>query len=103
METFDPNILQLSNAQASVVKIRVNPVRSHIPYLSHWVNLCPRTRVSAAKIFLANGYFPRIIICMSEIRIISSSYKAVFSLGTLLLRRLPPRLTTRDVAAGKAQ
>jgi hypothetical protein len=40
---------------------------------------------------------------MSEICITSSSYKALFSLGTLLLRRLPPRLTTRDVAAGKAQ
>jgi len=68
-----------------------------------WLHSSAQSVQSAAKIFLANGYFPRIIICMSEIGITSSSYKALFSLGTLLLRRLPPRLTTRDVAAGKAQ
>jgi hypothetical protein len=40
---------------------------------------------------------------MVESNTICSPGKVIFSLGTLLLRRLPPRLTTRDVAAGKAQ
>jgi len=40
---------------------------------------------------------------MVETRTIRSSHKAVLGLGTLLLRRLPPRLPMRGGAAGKAQ
>jgi len=32
-----------------------------------------------------------------------STFQAILSLSLLLLRRLPPRLTTQDVAAGQAQ
>jgi len=35
--------------------------------------------------------------------LLGAGHKAVLGLALLLLHRLPPRLTTRDVAAGKAQ
>jgi len=43
------------------------------------------------------------ISCPPDVRRINSTFRAIESLSLLLLRRLPPRLTTQDVAAGKAQ
>jgi len=40
---------------------------------------------------------------MNENHTSCSAIQAFESLSLLLLRRLPPRLTTQDVAAGKAQ
>jgi len=46
---------------------------------------------------------PAILTFMMANHPICPSHKAVLGLSALLLRRLPPRLTTQDVAAGKAQ
>jgi len=46
---------------------------------------------------------PAILTFMMANHPTRSFVKAILWLSTLLLRRLPPRLTTQDVAAGKAQ
>jgi len=56
-----------------------------------------------AEIVVAKGFIRYIIVDMNENCIICSSIQVSVSLSLLLLRRLPPRLTTQDVAAGKAQ
>jgi hypothetical protein len=53
------------------------------------------------KVF-TNGFIRYIIMYMNENRTICSAIQAAVSLSLLLLRRLPPRLTTQDVAAGTA-
>jgi hypothetical protein len=42
------------------------------------------------------------MVNMNENHTSCSSIQTAVSLSLLLLRRLPPRLTTQDVAAGKA-
>jgi hypothetical protein len=70
-------------------------------------------RLYPAKKVFAKSYLSAIILFMSKNRTTLSAvalakadcypHRAIISLSLLLLRRLPPRLTTRDVAAGKAQ
>jgi len=83
--------------------------------MSYDIFFAQNTFDAGVKFVVTESFFVRIIVIMSknfiicsvpatlrssELTPLRSTSKAILSLNTLLLRRLPPRLTMQDVAAG---